>query len=126
MGNISYSAVVLDDKSKQRLFNHFKSIIPNDFESIPNYLKINDGELNPEFKNYLGITVRLDVISIASDENIIVLGVNNFKLNNNKPYIILAANKYNSSKNIDELNNWKKLKRPILISGKVKEIEFKF
>jgi hypothetical protein len=127
MSNISYSAVVLDEKSKQRLLNRFKSIIPNNFDSIPNYLKINDGEIDPEFRKYLGMTIRLDAVSIASNENIIVLGINNFKLNSNKPYIVLAANSTNNSlRSVDNLTNWKPLKRPIIISGKVSEIEFKF
>jgi translation elongation factor P/translation initiation factor 5A len=32
MNNISYSAVVLDEKSRQRLIERFKSIIPQDLK----------------------------------------------------------------------------------------------
>ena len=48
MSNISYSAVVLDKQSRERLINRFKSVIPEDWSVIADHMTINLGEIDPE------------------------------------------------------------------------------
>jgi hypothetical protein len=124
MSCISYSAVVLDEKSKLKLIEKFKHIIPNNFEIIADHMTINTGKINLDCEKYLGLSIRLNVDEIAITNNIISVGVDGFKSYNGKPHIILAVdkNKYDMFKT---LNNYEKIKRSFYITGIVKEVEFK-
>jgi hypothetical protein len=127
MSNVSYSAVVLDEQSRTRLINRFKTIIPSEFEIIAHHMTINLGELDPEFQKFLGMPVRLSVDDIAMDDKVIAVGVSGFESKNVKPHITLAVNRANGGKPMmsNKLTDWQKLKRPLLISGKVVEVEYK-
>ena len=127
MSNISYSAVVLDDRSKERLVQRFKSLIPEGWEIIAHHMTINLGAIDPKYMEYLGWNVRLSVDDFAMDDKVMAVGVSGFESNNSKPHITLAVNRKNGGKPMmsNQLTNWEKLKRPLLITGKVLEIEFK-
>jgi hypothetical protein len=127
MSNIAYSAVVLDEKSKQRLIERFKSIIPEDFEILAHHMTINLGEIDPKYEKFLEWNVRLSVDDFAMDDKVIAVGVSGFQSDNAKPHITLAVNKEIGGKPVmsNKLTDWKKLKRPLLITGKVTEVEFK-
>jgi len=47
MSNVSYSAVVLDDRSRTRLIERFKSLIPEGYEIVAHHMTINMGEIDP-------------------------------------------------------------------------------
>ena len=127
MSNISYSAVVLDDKSRQRLIERFKTIIPEGFEIIAHHMTINMGEIDPELEKYLGLPVRLSVNEFAIDDKVVAVGVSGFETHNSKAHITLAVNRENGGKPMmsNKLTNWQPLKRPLYITGKVTEVEFK-
>jgi len=127
MGNVSYSAVVLNEQSRQKLIKKFQSIIPDDYEIIVHHLTINLGEINPIYEKYLGLSVRLQVNDIAMDDKVIALGVSGFGSDKKKPHITLAVNRSAGGKPFisDNLTDWKPLKRPIYLSGIVEEVEFK-
>jgi len=127
MGNISYSAVVLDEKSKQKLIQKFKNIIPENWMIMCDHMTINSGEIDLELKKYLGLAVRLSINDMAIDENVIAVGVSGFKSFNKKPHITLAINAQNDGEQMmsNKLTDWKMLKRPLFIVGKVTEVEFK-
>ena len=127
MGNISYSAVVLDENSKKRLINRFKSMIPEGWEIIGDHMTINLGEIDPEYQKYLGLPVRLAVEDIAMDDKVIAVGVSGFKTNNSKAHITLAVNRANGGKPMmsNNLRNWERIRRPLSLTGKVLEIEYK-
>ena len=126
MGNISYSAVVLDENSKKRLINRFKSMIPEGWEIIGDHMTINLGEIDPEYQKYLGLPVRLAVEDIAMDDKVIAVGVSGFKTNNSKAHITLAVNRANGGKPMmsNNLRNWERIRRPLSLTGKVIEIEY--
>lgn len=126
MSNISYSAVVLDEKSRERLINRFKALIPEDWEIIAHHMTINLGEIDPKYEKYLEWSVRLSVDDFAMDDNVAAVGVSGFESQNPKPHITLAINKNAGGKPSmsNHLTDWKKLKRPLLVTGKVTEIEF--
>jgi len=127
MNNISYSAVVLDDRSKQRLIERFKTIIPEGFEIVAHHMTINMGEIDPKLEKYLGLPVRLSVNEFAIDDKVMAVGVSGFETHNAKAHITLAVNRANGGKPMmsNKLTNWQPLKRPLYITGKVIEVEFK-
>lgn len=127
MGRISYSAVVLNEKSRERVLKRFKEYIPDEFEIIAHHMTINMGEIHSDFEKYLGVTVGLKVEEIAMDDKVIAIGVSGFKTKNKKPHITLAVNRHvgGKPKMANDLKTWEKLKRPMYISGDVKEVEFK-
>lgn len=127
MSNVSYSAVVLDDRSRTRLIERFQSLIPEGFEIVAHHMTINLGELNPNLIKYLGMPVRLTVNDFAVDDKVMAVGVSGFESQNAKPHITLAVNRQNGGKPMmsNNLTNWQKLKRPLLLTGKVTEIGYK-
>ena len=127
MAGISYSAVVLDENSKKRLINRFKSMIPEGWEIIGDHMTINLGEIDPEYQKYLGLPIRLAVEDIAMDDKVIAVGVSGFKTNNAKAHITLAVNRTNGGKPMmsNNLRNWERIQRPLSLTGKVLEIEYK-
>lgn len=126
MGSVSYSAVVLDDKSRSRLIERFKSVIPEGWEIIAHHMTINMGEIDPEFEKYLQMPVRLVVNDIAMDDKVIAVGVSGFGSRNAKPHITLAVNRKAGGKPVmsNNLRNWKLLKKPLYLTGKVTEVKF--
>ena len=127
MKGVSYSAVVLDDMSRQRLIEKFKNIIPEDWEVIAHHQTINMGEIDPEYEKFLGLSVRLSVNDLAMNDKVIAVGVSGFGSRVAKPHITLAVNKIGGGKPMmsNNLTDWQKIKRPLLLTGKVTEIEYK-
>ncbi len=127
MSNVAYSAVVLDDKSRERLIERFKSAIPDDWEFIAHHMTINLGEIDPNFEKYLEMPVRLNVEEFAMDDKVAAVGVSGFESKNAKPHITLAVNRKAGGKPVmsNNLTNWERLKRPLLVTGKVTEVLFK-
>jgi len=127
MSNVSYSAVVLDDRSRQRLLERFGDSIPKGWEVFAHHMTINMGEINPEYVKYLGMPVRLSVNDIAIDDKVMAVGVSGFFSQNAKPHITIAVNRSIGGKPMmsNNLTNWEKLKRPLLVSGKVTEVKFR-
>ena len=126
MNNVSYSAIVLDDSSRQRLIDKFKNIIPEGFEIIAHHMTINLGEIDPEYEKYLGLPIRLTVNDIAMDDKVIAVGVSGFNTRNPKAHITLAVNRANGGKPVmsNNLTNWERLRRPLSLRGKVTQIEY--
>ena len=126
MSKISYSAVVLDEKSKQKLVDKFKSIIPKNWKILANHMTINLGEIDPNYEKYLGMNIRLSVDDVAMNNNVIAVGVSNFPSKKPKPHITIAVNSSNNAKSnmSDALTDWKDIERPFFIVGKVTEVEF--
>jgi hypothetical protein len=127
MKKTSYSAVVLNKNSRKRLINRFKSEIPEDWELIAHHMTINLGEIYPEYEKYLGLSIQLSVNDIAMDDKVIAVGVSGFYSKNKKSHITIAINRKAGGKSMmaNNLTNWKELKRPIVVFGKVTEIEYK-
>ena len=126
MNNISYSAVVLDDSSRQRLIDKFNNIIPEGWDVIAHHMTINLGEIDPEYEKYLGLPIRLTVNDIAMDDKVIAVGVSGFNTRNPKAHITLAVNRANGGKPVmsNNLTNWERLRRPLSLRGKVTQIEY--
>lgn len=126
MSKVSYSAIVLNDMTKQRLINRFNSYIPEGWEIIKDmHMTINMGEIDPKYEDKLGLNVGLTVNEIATDDMVVAVGISGFESHNATPHIILAVNRENGGKlsMSNKLTNWQPIKRPMLITGKVLEVE---
>ena len=137
MSKISYSAVVLDERSRERLLKKFGDFIPEGWEIIgdPNkqdydpeidhmHMTINMGEINPELEKYLGLPVPLSVVSFAQDDKVIAVGVTGFQTANTHPHITLAVNRNVGAKPYmsNNLQRWDNIKKPLRVVGKVMEV----
>lgn len=124
---VAYSAVVIDNDSRNELLNHFSSIIPDGWEIIAHHMTINLGEIDPEFEKYLGFKVTLNVEDIAFDDKVIAVGVSGFKSKNKKPHITLAVNRSNGGKPVmsNYLTNWKQISFGLKLNGVVTEVKSK-
>lgn len=127
MGNISYSAVVLTPESRQRLLRKFQGQIPEGWEVIAHHMTINMGEIAPEFAKYLGLPANLVVEDFAMDDKVMAVGVSGFESQNIKPHITIAVNRKAGGKPMmsNKLTNWKKINKPLSISGIVTEVEYR-
>jgi len=128
MARIAYSAVVLDEKSRERLINYMneKNLIPEGWEILAHHMTINLGELSPEYTKYVGMPIRLSVNDIAGDDKVIAVGVSGFYSKNAKPHITVAVNRTNGGKPMmsNNLTNWESVKRPLVLTGKVMEVPY--
>jgi tRNA nucleotidyltransferase/poly(A) polymerase len=125
MKNVKYSAVVLDNRSKQRLIERFRNEIPEGWEIIAHHMTINMGGLDSKFAKFNGMdNIELTVNDIAKDDKVIAVGVSGFDSKNAKPHITLAVNRQGGGKPMmsNNLTNWTKLRVPLVITGKVTEV----
>ncbi len=120
---ISYSAVVLDKKSKEKLLN--MGTMQNGWEPAATHMTINTGQLSdPSMK---GKTIKLEVIEAAENEQVVAAKVAildpTLQVRNRTPHIVIALNKKNGGKLSmgKSLEGWVKV-RSIILSGEIKEI----
>ena len=129
MSRISYSAVVLDAKSRERLINFFnmKGLIPPNTEILADHMTINMGELDPKYIKYLGLPVRLNVEDYAINDKVLAAGVSGFYSQNAKQHITIAVNRAGGGKPMmsNELTDWQKINQPLALVGKVTEVPYK-
>ena len=72
MNNIAYSGVVLTATSRKLLLERINVVHP---EVIAHHMTINMGPLKPDDQGYVGSKVELMVTSIAYDEKVQAVGV---------------------------------------------------
>ena len=128
MSKVAYSAVVLDEKSRDRLLKMFGNKLPEDWEKIAHHMTINLGEIDPELERYLGFPVRLRVEDFGMDDKVAAVGVSGFDSKNAKPHVTLAVNRAVGAKPkmSNDLTDWEPIRRPLFLTGKVAEIPLKF
>ena len=121
---VSYSAVVLDDKSRASLLKVFQPMIPEGWEVIAHHMTINMGEIDTQYKDLLGTDAELTVTSYAMDDLVMAVGVKGFPTMNQIPHITIAVNRADGGKPFfsNKLNDWKPINFPIRLSGKVMEV----
>lgn len=126
MSKISYSAVVLDERSRERLLRKFQDMIPEGWEVIGHHMTINMGEIDPELERYLGMPVPLNVVSFGQDDKVMAVGVTGFETANSQPHITLAVNRNAGGKPFmsNNLTRWDNINRPLRVVGKVTEVPY--
>ena len=124
---VSYSAVVLDDKSRASLLKVLSPMIPEGWETIAHHMTIkmgaleNGSEAQEDMEN--NIEVSLKVIDYAMDDLVMAVGVEGYNSNNPKPHITVAVNRNAGGKPFlsNKLTDWKPLGFPLNLIGKVSE-----
>lgn len=125
MSKISYSAVVLDEKSRELLIDKFKSLVPDDWNIICHHMTINLGELDTNMKEYSGKEVKLVVNSFGFNNLVMAFGVVGFYSKNKKPHITFAVNRKDGGKPYmsNNIDNWSSIDE-IIVNGKVEEVPY--
>lgn len=125
MKDISYTAVVLNDRSRNKLIETFKNKIPDGYRIIAHHMTICMGQLPESQRSDVGLTVQLTVESFAIDDKVIAVGVTGYPSNNKHPHITLAVNDSNGGKPMmsNYLTNWEPAPR-IKVSGIITEIPY--
>lgn len=127
MSKISYSAVVLDDKSRTTLLNHLQSNIPQDWENVAHHMTINMGELKSEYRKFLGMEQKLTVTHIGISDMAMAVGVKGFPSVNERPHITVVVNRKEGGKPFmsNKITNWQPIQFSIELTGVVEEVEYK-
>jgi hypothetical protein len=118
--NVSYSAVVLDRVSHNKLLRSIE--IPNDWVIYAHHMTINLGNL--KYKQLKSKIVKLIATEIASNNKVIAVKVvTDVPSKNQIKHITIAVNKSNGGKPVmsNMLTNWKPIQN-IELTGKVEEL----
>lgn len=120
---IGWSAVELDEQSKNKLLTEFGSKIPEGWEKIAHHMTITMGGLPPEKKSDVGKTVTLMATHLGVSEKAIAVKVSGYFTTNQNPHITLAIDRKGGAKPVDsnKITNWETLPQQISLSGKVTE-----
>ena len=117
-----YSAIVLDDKSKNLLISTYKNVIPEGWEVIAHHCTINPFGLTDD----VGKKVNLKVVAIGKDDKAIAVKVEGYdrKTNNNFAHVTIAINRVGGGKPKDsnDIKSWTNVSNGVLLSGEVKNL----
>lgn len=123
---IAYTAVVLDNASREKILEVHGKMIPEYWETICHHMTINMGSAKGKAKDLVGKTVSMVVDSIAFDNQlgVMAVGVSTDVPSKNKvKHITLAVNREVGGKPYlsNKLTEWMRM-TPILVSGTVTEV----
>ncbi len=119
---VSYSAVVLDPQSRDRILNHLS--IPNDWKVICHHMIIKMGELPEELKNKKGEKVSLKVTKLGKSDKAMAVGIDTGLSQNAIPHITVAINASAGAKPKDsnDIKEWTDLEESFTVNGKIEEV----
>jgi len=104
-----WSAIVLDEKSKNELLSTYKNEIPEGWEIIAHHMTINPFGLTDD----VGRHVPLKVIAVGNNDKAFAVKVSGYdrKTNNAFPHITIAINRAGGGKPKDSntITNWKSI-----------------
>jgi hypothetical protein len=121
----TYTAVVLDDASQNKLKEAFGSLIPDGWKTICHHMTTNLGTASDAVKPYLGKTVEVRVVSEAADLKVMAVGVEcEVPSKNVHKHVTVAVNTKGGgqAKMSNDLKEWVPLEVPIVLSGVVEEV----
>ena len=105
MEKLLYSAVVLDNESKQKLINAFT--LPYKWQPVAHHMTIGFKEPVPDhLRNDIGKTVQLLVKEIGISKNAMAVKVLGYHSNNNIPHITVAIPEGGKPFNSNFITNW--------------------
>ena len=122
---ILYSAVVLDDGSKNNLLSYVSQYvdIPFDWKGMGEHMTIAfKEELPPNLKKDLGEVVSLTVKSIGISDDAIAVEVEGYPSQKEIPHITVAIPPDGSAVNSNNIEDWEKVEDQLIVQGKVSEI----
>ncbi len=125
---VSYSGVVLDDKSRTKLIKIFQPMIPKDWEIIAHHMTIKLGALEDGSQEKQDMEdkkeIHLNVIDYAMDDKVMAVGVKGYPSTNTKPHITIAVNRAEGGKPFmsNKLTDWRKIGFSFELTGKIEEV----
>lgn len=122
--NISYSAVILDTASHNKLVSMVNDKVPLDWNIIAHHMTIVFGK-GLKDKGEIGKNVILTATDLGLSNKAMAVKVKGYESNNEIPHITIAVNP-NGGKAVDSnfITKWQNIK-PIQLSGVVTEIKKK-
>lgn len=129
MRNISYSAVILDKESHDKLLSIF--YIPDNWIIYAHHMTICIGELPTIYRDYRNEDVKLTVTHYSFTNKVLTVKVDGFfalsrggknETSNRIPHITVATSPNSRPKDSNDIENWIKIK-PFILNGTVKEVE---
>jgi len=119
---VSYSAVVLDPQSRDRILNHLS--IPNDWKVICHHMTIKMGELPEDLKNKKGEKVSLKVTKLGKSDKAMAVGIDTGLSQNAIPHITVAINVSAGAKPKDsnDIKEWTDLEESFTVNGRIEEV----
>ena len=119
-----YTAIVLDEKSKNKLKDKFSPFFNEDWKIICHHMTINMGKASEYIKNMIGQKFELEAITLAFDDQVVAVGVStDVPSDNNIKHITIAVNYKNGGKPYlsNKLTNWETIPT-IKLSGTIEEV----
>jgi|GEM_PF-1638765 hypothetical protein len=119
---VSYSAVVLDPQSRDRILNHLS--IPNDWKVICHHMTIKMGELPEDLKDKKGEKVSLKVTKLGKSDKAMAVGIDTGLSQNAIPHITVAINVSAGAKPKDsnDIKEWTDLEETFTVNGRIEEV----
>ncbi len=119
---VSYSGVVLNDKSRNMLKEYVN--FPNDWEFIGHHMTINMGPIMEKYKPLLGQSIDLLITHVGETDKVVAVKVETeIQTQNKTPHITIAVNRNEGGKPVmsNEIVNWVPV-YPFEVEGKIEEI----
>jgi hypothetical protein len=119
-----YTAIVLDEESKNKLKDKFHSFFGEDWKIICHHMTINIGNASEHIKNMIGQNVQLEAVTLAFDDKVVAVGVSTDVPSDNEiKHITVAVNYKNGGKPYlsNQLTNWEPIPT-IKLSGIIEEV----
>lgn len=123
-----YSAVVLDEKSHEKLVQwaheKFTTLKADKWEILAHHMTIKMGEIPSYLEADRNTTQTLEVNGFAHNDKVIAVRVVGYFTTNKVAHITLAVNRGKGGKPVmsNELTNWQPLVKPFKVKGTVKEL----
>lgn len=111
-----YSAIFLDKKSQNILFDKFK--VPRDWKPYCDHMTITLGSVPDDMKGDIGKPFKLKITKFGASSTNIALGVDTRLSKNKTPHITFAVDFKNGGrpKDSNQIKKWKSI-TPITVTG---------
>ena len=123
--NISYTGVILDNKSRSLLAKAFKSQLPSGWDWVCHHMTITLGALPNEAKNLIDQEVTLTVEKLGISDMAMAVAVSGFVTKNEIAHITLGVNTKEGGKPMmsNKITKWTPVEH-FTVTGNIEEIEY--
>lgn len=125
-----YTALVLTEKSHEKLVRRLHSLLPEGWEVVAHHMTINMGNISngplARHRGVLGTYESLVVVGWAKDEKVLAVCVESTIPSSNKTkHITVAVNRDGGGKpfHSNNLTGWEPLEEPFSLRGEIKEVQ---
>lgn len=122
---VSYSAVVLDEPSRQTLKTIFGNALPKDWDWIGHHLTICMGPLSGSgLVNKVGDEVTLCITAVGRNDKAMACRVDGFYSKNKVPHVTLGVNRLGGGKPKDSngITEWQDYDFDVRLRGTIQEV----